>query len=155
MDNHLERLIAGSLVSLSTLHAAAEIVRRRADRARGIDPSEEESPPAARKHLRVTVRELEDLAFRLGALQSEVLVSVDELSRAVANMDSLLVLNRIAQLLEDVHRRLLSLYPEIDEAVIEQARQMAAACRSAVAQDGEIASDDLFDLTTRIRDTSF
>ncbi len=149
----LERIITESLVSLSALHAAGEVIKRRAERVHGIDPSETEEPATARTHLRRSVRDLEDLAFRLGMLQSEILESIDELSAAVARMDSLLVLNGIAQSLEDVHRRLLSLYPETSEDVIETTRKLAAACRDAVADTDDVAADDLFALVALIRRT--
>ncbi len=153
LNDKLEQVIAGPLVWLSTLHAAAEVIRGRAERSRGIDASEAEEPAEARRHLHLTVRELEELAFRLGALQSEVLDSVDELAGAVARFDELLVLNRCAQMLEDVHRRLLSLYPEAEAALIEEARLLSSACRDAVADDGNVAADDLFGLCSRIRST--
>lgn len=151
MNDKLEHLLAGPLVWLSTLHAAAEVVRGRAERARGIDASDAEKPAEARMHLKPALRELEELAFRLGALQSDVLDAVDELSGAVARFDALLVMNRCAQVLEDVHRRLLSLYPLVDEALIESARSAAASCRTAMADEGEVSVDEVFALTAAIR----
>lgn len=151
MNEKIEQQIAGPLVWLSTLHAAAEVVRGRSERVRGIDASELEAPSEARRHIRPALRELEEASFRLGALQSDVLETVDELSAVVARFDGLLLLNRSAQLLEDIHRRLLSLYPEVGEALIEEVRATATAVRDAVADDGDVSADSLLNLCSELR----
>lgn len=152
MNEKIEQLLVGPLVWISTLHAAAEVVAGRAQRQRGIDPSEQESEDQVRVQLRPALRELEEMAFRLSALRSDISDSFDPMSAAVARFDSLLVVSRCAQVLEDVHRRLLSLYPVIDEDVVEQTRELAGQCRNAADEDQFAdTSEQIFELAHVIR----
>ncbi|MFW5955583.1 MAG: hypothetical protein ACOCSK_02470, partial [Rhodothermales bacterium] len=127
MNDQLERLLAGPLVWLSTLHAAAEVIRTRQERLRGNDPSDLEDPGSARRHIRAALRELEEHALRLSVLQSDAVQIDDDVAHAAASFDSLIITNRCGQLLEDVHGRLMSLYPDVDVHVVEETRVAAKA----------------------------
>lgn len=152
MNDNIDQHLVGPLVWISTLHAAAEVVAGRAQRQRGIDASEQESEVQVHSQLRPAIRSLEEMAFRLSALCSSVTDSFDPKSAAVARFDSLLIVSRCAQVLEDVHRRLLSLYPDVEEALVEQTRELAQQCRAAADEDEFVDTSDLvFELTNAIR----
>jgi hypothetical protein len=137
LTDRLETLLSGPLVMAASLHAATEVWRQRADRRRGHDASEGEPEEQARAHLREAAEVLSELAFRATADE----VALGELDRSeagayVLRFETLLGLNRAAGLLEDVHRRLLSLYPDVDSGLVERARILAASCRAALEHDG-------------------
>lgn len=126
MDETLERLVAGPLVWISALHAATKIVAGREQRLRGIDPSTLEPSDQAAHYLAEAVPELEDLAYRMAGLQADVLSADDGVARIAATFDYLIMLSRTTDVVGDVHRRLLSLYPEVPADLVEDARHLHA-----------------------------
>jgi hypothetical protein len=136
MSDRFELLLAGPLVMAASLHAATEVWRRREDRRRGHDDSTTEPGDQARNHLSDALDVLSDLAFRAAA--SEVAASnVDPTDGGayVLHFDGLLRLNRAAGLLEETHRRLLSLYPIASPVLVEKARTLASETRQALEAD--------------------
>src|SRR5690625_7384490 len=94
MNETLERLIAGPLVWISTLHAASKVVASRQQRLRGIDPSTIAPAEQAVHYLVQSVAELEDLAYRMSGLQADVPAADDGVGRSAATFDSLVMLSR-------------------------------------------------------------
>ena len=154
MNETLERLIAGPLVWISTLHAASKVVASRQQRLRGIDPSTLEPAEQAVHYLVESVAELEDLAYRMSGLQADVPAADDVVAKIAATFDYLLMLSRATDVVGDVHRRLLSLYPDVPSDMIEEARGLHAELQR-MAED-ETAEEDaatrVFGLVSRLRE---
>jgi hypothetical protein len=123
----------GALVLLSTLRTAVEVRFAMAERQAGRDPSEQEDAPSVEAYLRDVVPELGSLVTRL-----RLSLVVDRTDGAeLAGFEDRLALARLARELHVVHQRLLSLYPAVPEAIIEEARlRQREAERLAAASGG-------------------
>lgn len=108
----------GALVLLSTLRTAVEVRFAIAERRAGRDPSEQEDAWSVEVYLREVLPELGSLATRL---RVGLVVERSEGEEVFAFEDRL-ALARLARELHIVHQRLLSLYPDVPEALIEEAR---------------------------------
>ena len=113
-----------SMTLLATLSTAATVRESVAERRAGYDPSAQEPPSRAAARLRTAGRTLMDVLMQI-ALSRVPLTHQDDdqLASAVRHFDLLLKLRRAEELTQDMHQHLLSLYPDVSEALIEEARR--------------------------------
>jgi phosphate uptake regulator len=109
---------------LATLSTAASVRESVAERRAGRDPSAQEPADRAATRLRNAGRSLMDLLMQM-ALSRVPLEQQDaeQLSHAVRHFDLLLKLRRAERLTQAMHQHLLSLYPDVSEALVEEARK--------------------------------
>jgi hypothetical protein len=144
MHNRLETLLAGPLAMVASLHAATEVWRARTDRLRGHDASESEPQDQVSAHLHDAADLLAELAFRANAARVAIEENPkDEAATRVLELDALLGVNRAATTMEEAHRRLMSLYPDVDEEFVEAARQLATQLREVLEAGQHLPSDDV------------
>ncbi len=119
-----------TMALLSTLSTAAGVRRAMRERRAGRDPSGQEEARVARPSLYVARDELLGLLMRLQAGLVHSLHG-DERHTAVLvrRFDELITLGRAALLLQEIHQRLLSLYPEVSEMIVEEVRALQTHCR--------------------------
>ncbi len=129
--NHSDReenALVRSLVLMSAMSTAADVVSGMAERRRGADPTSQEGPEVTRPYLKAAADELEDhvVALRAGrALRRDRPASrVVHLARGV---NEVLLLNRLVRLFHGIHQRLLSLYPAVPDELVEGARLLERA----------------------------
>jgi hypothetical protein len=132
-DRTEPQLLAMSL--LATLRTAAEVCQALALRRAGHDPSDQEDVVTAAAHLRDAPAELDAVVSRL---RISLVLGRDDDSALVQAFEERMTLAHAARLLHLVHQRLLSLYPQVDAALIEKARmlQTEAARLAAAGEDG-------------------
>ncbi|MEM1097027.1 MAG: hypothetical protein AAGJ10_20715 [Bacteroidota bacterium] len=112
-----------TLVLAATLTAAARISRAWRERKAGIDPTEDEPQGVAEAYVQEAIRTLQTEALQLRT--THVLlhrVDEDADARAVRHFDGLTTLQRLVDLLQRTHQRLLSLYPVATPELVEAAR---------------------------------
>lgn len=113
-----------TMALLASLATAADVWKDVAARRMGRDPSAQEPASVVRPFLREAGTELASLLMRLQAgLASPPAASV----LLVRRFDSLMMLRRVARLLHRIHQRLLSLYPDVPEQLVEEARLLEKA----------------------------
>ncbi|PSQ77730.1 MAG: hypothetical protein BRD33_01960 [Bacteroidetes bacterium QH_6_63_17] len=112
-----------SMTLLATLSTAATVRESVAERRAGYDPSAQEPAGRAAARLRTAGRTLMDVLMQL-ALSRVPLAQGDEdqLSHAVRHFDVFLKLRRAERLTQAMHQHLLSLYPDVSEELVEEAR---------------------------------
>lgn len=112
-----------SMTLLATLSTAATVGESVAERRAGYDPAAQEPRDRATARLRSAGRSLMDLLMQL-ALSRVPLTAEEEghLPHAVRHFDLLLKLRRVERLMQSMHQHLLSLYPAVSEALVEEAR---------------------------------
>lgn len=117
-----------SMTLLATLSTAASVRESVAERRAGYDPSAQEPPARAAARLRAAGRTLMDLLMQVALSRVPLARKEDEpLPHAVRHFDLLLKLRRAEQCAQAMHQHLLSLYPEVSEALVEEARTTRGA----------------------------
>ncbi|MEP0547156.1 MAG: hypothetical protein ABJF88_09495 [Rhodothermales bacterium] len=128
-DSNTQQLHVMAL--LSTLRTASEVRHAMAERRAGRDPSGQEDVQPVRDYLREALPTLRSLVSRL---RVSLAVERDERAAFVQAFEDRLTLARLARELHVVHQRLLSLYPDVPPALVEEARlRQQEAARLAVA----------------------
>ena len=136
-DSRAEAAVFQAASLLSVLTSAAEVWHAAKERRAGRDPSAQEDATVVRPYLRRAQREGQEMVMRLQAsLAYAARADEDALTTLVRRFDSLLTLGRLARLMQTVHQRLLSLYPDVREDLIEEARHLQA--NAAALLDGEV-----------------
>lgn len=129
---------------LATLSTAEDVRRSVAQRRAGLDPSAQEPPDRARASLRNAGDDLMDLLMQvmLGRMH---LSHQDErpIAAAVRHFDLLMKLRRAERLLHSMHQRLLSLYPDVSESLVEEARSIHGEVEYLIEADEEEVLADL------------
>ncbi|MFB6099268.1 MAG: hypothetical protein ABEK84_09205 [Salinibacter sp.] len=112
-----------SMTLLATLSTAATVRESVAKRRAGLDPSAQAAAGQAAARLRSAGRTLMDLLMQI-AMSRVPLADGEEgpLPNAVRHFDLLLKLRRAERLTQAMHQHLLSLYPDVSEALVEEAR---------------------------------
>ena len=122
-----------TMVLLSTLTTASELRHALQERRAGRDPSTQETDEVVRPYMEVARLELQEMLMRLRAsLAYAQHGHDDEMTAVVRRFDDLMTLTRAATLLQTVHQRLLSLYPHVSEALIEEARVLQRTSRKVI-----------------------
>ncbi len=112
-----------SMTLLATLSTAVDVRESVVQRRVGHDPAAQEPSDRATARLHNARSTLMDLLMQLMLSR----VPLDQngeapLPRAVRHFDLLMKLRRAERLVQDMHQRLLSLYPDVSEALVEEAR---------------------------------
>lgn len=125
-----------TMTLLSTLSTAVEVGHALRERRAGRDPSVQEEEGTVRLFLETAAGELEELLMRLQASLAHAAWHDGEGNHAglVRRFDDLMLLHRMDVLLGVMHQRLLSLYPGVGEALVEEARVLQGAGRAAAAE---------------------
>ncbi len=129
-----------SMTLLATLSTAASVRESMAERRAGYDPSAQEPPARAAARLRTAGRTLMDLLMQVA--RSRVPLACEEetpLPRAVRHFDVLLKLRRAEQCAQAMHQHLLSLYPDVSEALLEETRRTRETMARYIEQASEAA----------------
>jgi len=112
-----------SMTLLATLSTAATVRESVETRRAGRDPSAQEPADRAATRLRNAGRILMDLLMQLTLSRVPIEQQDDgQLSHAVRHFDLLLKLRRAERCTQAMHQHLLSLYPDVSEALVEEAR---------------------------------
>lgn len=111
-----------SMTLLATLSTAAEVSESMAARHAGRDPSAQAPVERAVTRLRTARSTLLDLLMQLALGRVPLEQEEDALPRAVRHFDLLMKLRRVERITQEMHQHLLSLYPDVSEALVEEAR---------------------------------
>lgn len=127
-----------SMTLLATLTTATDVRHAVAERRAGRDPSAQEPHARAATAVRLAASELKDLGMQLMMGQTHLRhQSEDPLGAAVRHFDLLLKLRQAGRVLHGTHQRLLSLYPDVSEALVEEVREVHRAVETLV-DDGRV-----------------
>lgn len=132
-----EAAVLQSMTLLATLSTAAEVRHAVCERRSGRDPSAQEPSGIAAPQLRRAGADLQDIVMEL--LLSHVNLEHQHeayLATVVRHFDERMKLRRAARLLQEMHQRLLSLYPDVSEELVEEARIVLSECERLL--DSEI-----------------
>lgn len=128
-DTPDEAAVLQSMTLLATLQTAMGVREAVEGRRTGRDPSGQEPPEVTRPYLRVAGQELRELHLQLLAGHLLAFRADEEsLAASVRRFDLLMKLRRVERLLHGAHQRLLSLYPEVPEELVEEARTTHGMC---------------------------
>ena len=109
------------LATLSTAEAVREAV---AERRAGRDPSAQAPTDVAMARLHDAGDALMDLLMQLVLGRAPDRGTEDDRAHAVRHFDLLMKLRRAERLTQTMHQHLLSLYPDVSEALVEEARRV-------------------------------
>jgi len=122
-DAVIESSVLRSMVLFSTLTIASDIWNRIKERKDGRDPSTCEQPEIVIPFLSESAAVLQEMIFQL---RLKLIHSSDGdseyIARLVHRFDGLMTLHRMVRLLQIMHQRLMSLYPDIEIELVEEAR---------------------------------
>ena len=123
-DARAEAAVWQAMVLFSTLSTATTLWQTARERRAGRDPSAQEQAAFVRKYLRRAAGELQALLMQLqaGLIQAEHAEDEGYIAALVRRYHDLLALRRVTHHLKTIHQRLLSLYPDVPEALVEEAR---------------------------------
>jgi hypothetical protein len=130
-----------SMTLLATLSTAEEVRTSVAERRAGRDPSAQAPSDLAEARLHEAREALMELLMQL-VLGRVPLERDDEadLAHAVRHFDLLMKLRRAERLVKTMHQHLLSLYPDVSEALVEEARQVHGTLR-ALREAGSVEAE--------------
>ncbi len=113
---------------LSTLTTALDLLSAMRERRLGVDPSEQQSPDVVLPSLSEGVRRVE---HNIIALRASLVAAERESCEQVTiarHMNDLIMLAGLSRDLHGMHQRLMSLYPDVNEDLVESARRLRQAC---------------------------
>lgn len=149
-DSPTEASVLQAMALLATLSTAAEVRHALLERRAGRDPSTQEEADVARLFLHEARQTLAELVMRMQVGLAYAEDHDEETTAAlVRHFDHLMTLRRAGRLFQLVHQRLLSLYPDVSEALVEEARLLQARCEALLEADGAASIDPLADLLDR------
>ena len=140
-DARAEAAVLQAMVLFSTLSTASSVWHAARERRAGRDPSGQEAASFVRRYLRRAAGALQALLMQLQAalIQAERAEEDGYVAALVRRYHDLMTLREAAGHLKIIHQRLLSLYPAVDEALVETARVLAG--EGSALLDAE---DDVF-----------
>ncbi len=123
-DDPAEAAVWQAMVLFSTLSTATEVWHAARERRAGRDPSAQEEAVVVRPYLRRAAGGHQALVLQLqaGRVQATDADEEGHIAALVRRYHDLMALHRVAQHLKVIHQRLLSLYPAVTEALVEEAR---------------------------------
>lgn len=132
-----------SLTLLATLSTASDVRQAVAERRAGHDPSAQESTARAQERIREACTPLTNTALYL--LRSTVPAASDEVPMAavVRHFDERMLVYRMGQWAHDIHQALLSLYPRVSEALVEEARAVSNLAEALTEAPADVFVDEL------------
>ncbi len=143
-SQHAEAAVAEALSLFSTLTTAADVWNSINERRAGHDPTTQEGAHWVRPYLKEAARELTDVLVELHASLSTSCDQehVDRRMRLVRRGSELMLIQRAARMLQPIHQRMLSLYPDIPEALVEEARQLQTTATRLLDTDADMHHPD-------------
>ena len=100
--------------------------------------------PWLQPYLRQAQREMQEMLMRLQInLAHAEQTREDPVTVLVRRFDSLLTLGRLARLVQTIHQRLLSLYPDVRDDLIEEARHVQAEATALLDAEENVFAGDL------------
>lgn len=132
-----------SMTLLATLSTAEEVRESVAERRAGRDPSAQARSDLAAARLHDAGQTLMDLLMQL-VLGRVPLERQEEghLAHAVRHFDLLMKLRRAERLVKTMHQHLLSLYPDVSEALVEEARHVHRSLQ-ALQEAASVEAEDV------------
>ena len=129
---------------LATLSTAEEVREAVAERRAGRDPSAQAPSGLATARLAQARETLLELLMQLvlGRVPFER-QEEDKLAHAVRHFDLLMKLRRAERLVKAMHQDLLSLYPDVSESLVEEARHVLREIRSLLDTEEGDEEDDV------------
>jgi len=124
-----------SMTLLATLSTAEEVRESMAERRAGRDPSAQAPADLAMARLHEAGESLMELLMQLVLGQVPQLEDEEELAHAVRHFDLLMKLRRADRLVTTMHQHLLSLYPDVSEPLVEEARHVQGELELLVDPD--------------------
>lgn len=132
-----------SMTLLATLSTAEEVRESVDERRAGRDPAAQAPSDLATARLQDAAEPLMELLMQL--ILGRVPLDRDEedaLAHAVRHFDLLMKLRRAERLVKTMHQHLLSLYPDVSESLVEEARHVHDTLR-ALREAGTVERDDV------------
>ena len=143
-DPRAEAAVFQAASLLSVLTSAAEVWHGAKERRAGRDPSAQEDAAVVQPYLRQAQRELQEMLMRLQInLAHAEQTREDTVTVLVRRFDSLLTLGRLARLVQTIHQRLLSLYPDVREDLVEEARHVQAEATALLDAEENVFASNL------------
>ncbi len=132
-----------SMTLLATLSTAEEVREGVEERRAGRDPAAQAPSDLATARLQEAAEPLMDLLMQLVLgrvpLDRE---DEDDLAHAVRHFDLLMKLRRAERLVKTMHQHLLSVYPEVSEALVEEARHVHGTLQ-ALLEAGTVETEEV------------
>jgi hypothetical protein len=127
-----------SMTLMATLSTAADVHHTVSERRAGRDPSAQEPTEVAAPRLKEAAATLQDLLMQLLLNHATLRYRSDQhLAAVVRHFDERMKVQRVARLLQEMHQRLLSLYPEVSEELVEEARIVLGRSETLIDSEGE------------------
>lgn len=127
-----------TMALFATLSTAAEVWHAARERRAGRDPSGQEQPGPVLTYLAEVRPALDGHLMRL---QAELVYAHhhedDHEATFVRRFEHLMTLRHVARTLQTVHQRLLSLYPAVDEALVETARALQGRAEALIDTEAD------------------
>lgn len=141
-EHFLDAALLRTMTLLSALNVAAELAFDMRERKAGRDPSADNEDTLVWPELADDCALLRTLSFQLessSALTTLVDTADNDQRQAfsVQRYIDLVRLQKTSQRLHRIHQHLLSLYPAVDESVVEEARLLEATCEAVRNADTE------------------
>jgi len=141
-----------NLALFASLSAGAEIETAIRERRAGRNPSEQEGEVLASSLLHDHLELARELLVRLGIQQiaADTTETPDERQvRHIRRLPTMLLLVRLSRNLHGMHQRMLSLYPRIEEDLIEDTRLLEQASRALFLKFSDTFEDAVATLVDR------
>lgn len=116
--------ILDSLTLAASLDTLARFVSAFRARRAGIDPSHQEDAPVATARLRSLSTDLYAAAGRIRLHRLLDAAEVRSETGVIRRFEELMLVSKGAEMLRITHQTLLSLYPVVEESVVEEARAL-------------------------------
>ncbi len=127
-----------SMTLMATLSTAADVHHAVRERRAGRDPSAQEPSDVAAPRLKAAAATLQDLLMQLLLNHATLRYRSDEhLAAVVRHFDERMKVQRVSRLVQEVHQRLLSLYPAVSEELVEEARIVLRRSEALIDSEGE------------------
>jgi hypothetical protein len=141
------------LTLLATLTTAGEVRHAIRERRDGRDPSQQEEPKVV---IPLLLQVGEELAALLLQIRASLVIAVVEGDGVVVaptrHMLRVLRLNQVVHLLHRIHQRLLSLYPDVSEDLIEEGRLLHSESRAYIQDETDAGYEEQVELIDRLLD---
>ncbi len=138
-DDHTEAAVWQAMVLFSTLSTATSVWQAARERRAGRDPSAQEAKAFVQIFLRRAAGELQGQLMQLQAslIQAEHIDEEGYIAALVRRYHDLMALRRVTNHLKTIHQRLLSLYPDVNEALVEEARLLRDEGSTLLGDDAD------------------
>lgn len=117
---------------VATARTALQAARKISDRRAGRDASEQEPVEDVRSDLEGLLLGMRALVARL---RLRAVVGLEVAANAVQTFEDRLLVDDLGRVLDVVHQKLLSLYPAVDEGLVEDVRRLAVVARERALED--------------------